>query len=380
MAWIGASFYFIALDYSLRPPKDPADLQQGVGGEAWEIHGGGFYQVKKFQVAPPTLPAHLAWFKYEAYTTWLSGFCLLVALYFFNAQTYLIDRRVADISPPLAIGVSLAALLIGWLVYDTLCRFLENNDRLLALCVAAFIVIEVSALSHLLSARAVYLLVGATIGTIMVANVRFIIIPGQRELVRAKAEGREPDPIHGIRGKQRSVHNNYLTLPVLFAMISNHFPMTYDNPNGSLLLLAIMALGAWFRHFFNLYHRGKLNWTIPLTTALGMVGVIVLAAPPGLLIRPPGASSAQVSFSTVQPIVQQRCEVCHSQTPIQPGFTAPPQGVMLDTPQEIHDLAPRIYQKAVVEKAMPLGNLTNMTDQERSVLAAWIEQGAHIDR
>ncbi len=378
IAWIGSSFYFIALDLSLKPPKDPADDEAGVGGEAWEIHGGGIYQIQKYRLAPRTLPEHMAWFKWEAYTTWLSGFGLLTVLYFANAQTYLVDRQVADLSVGAAVLIACAVLAAAWLVYDGLCRLLEKNDRLLAVLIAVYIVIETFGLSHVFSARAVYLLVGASIGTMMAANVLFVIIPGQRELVRAKQEDREPDPIWGRRGKQRSVHNNYLTLPVLFAMLSNHFSFTYQNPNGWILLLAIMGLAAWFRHFFNLLHQGRLNWVIPATTAAGMIGVALVAAPPGLMpwTQPAAASSVPVPFATAQGIVNQRCLPCHSQHPTQPGFAAPPLGVTFDTPQEMHDRAQQMYQKVVVEKSMPLGNLTNMTDQERQTFAAWVQQGA----
>src|SRR5215471_5879913 len=222
VAWIGTSFYYIALDYHLLPAKSGDD---DVAGEAWEIHGGGFYRVEKYRVAPKTLPSPLHWFKWEAYTTWLSGFTLLVVLYYFNANTYLVDRNVADISPWVAVAISLGVLLVAWHVYDGLCRLLEGRDRQLALAIAAVIAATAFGVSHFLSPRAAYLQVGAMIGTWMAANVMFVIIPGQRELVNAKAAGREPQAIYGIRGKQRSIHNNYFTLPVMLAMISNHFPM-----------------------------------------------------------------------------------------------------------------------------------------------------------
>jgi uncharacterized membrane protein len=371
MAWIGTSFYYIALDYHLLDPKNPAAEEAGIGGEAWEIHGGGFYRVEKYQVAPRTLPSPLHWFKWEAYTTWLSGFGLLIVLYYANAGTYLVDRSVADISPIAAVAISAALLVVGWFVYDGLCRLLETRDRLLAASLAVVIAITAFGVSHLLSPRAAYLQVGAMIGTWMAANVLLVIIPGQRELVRAKQEGREPEAIYGIRGKQRSVHNNYLTLPVLFAMLSNHFPFTYGHPQGWLILLALMGLGAWTRHFFNLRNQGRVVWAIPVSAA---VGVVVLAA----LIYPRGAAptGSGVTFAQAQAVIRQRCVPCHSATPTEPGFTAAPNGVMFDTPDQIVGRSQQIYEQAVVTRNMPFGNLTNITDDERNLLGAWVQEGA----
>ena len=369
MAWIGTSFYYIALDYHLIEPKNVTD--DDVGGEAWEIHGGGFYRVEKYRVAPKTLPSPLHWFKWEAYTTWLSGFTLLVVLYYFNANTYLVDRNVADISPWVAVAISLGVLLVAWHVYDGLCRLLEGRDRQLALAIAAVIAATAFGVSHFLSPRAAYLQVGAMIGTWMAANVMFVIIPGQRELVNAKAAGREPEAIYGIRGKQRSVHNNYLTLPVILAMISNHFPFTYGHPQGWLILLALMALGAWVRHFFNLRNQGRVVWAIPISAAVGTLALMVLIAPRGAT-----EPSAKVTFAQAQSVISQRCQPCHSATPVQPGFTSAPNGVMLDTPDQIVARSQQIYQQAVVTKNMPFGNLTNITQDERDVLAAWVQEGA----
>jgi uncharacterized membrane protein len=369
MAWIGTSFYYIALDYHLLEPKNPID--DTVAGEAWEIHGGGFYRVEKYRVAPRTLPSPLHWFKWEAYTTWLSGFTLLIVLYYFNANTYLVDRSVADISPWLAVAISLGVLLVGWLVYDGLCRLLEGRDRLLALAIAVVIAVTAFGVSHFLSPRAAYIQVGAMIGTWMAANVKFVIIPGQRELVNAKAAGREPEAIYGLRGKQRSVHNNYFTLPVILAMISNHFPMTYANPQGWLILLVLMALGAWVRHFFNLRNQGRVVWAIPISAAVGTLALIAVIAPRGT-----GAPAAKVTFAQAQAVIAQRCQPCHSATPVQPGFTSAPNGVMFDTPDQIVGRSQEIYQQAVVTKNMPFGNLTNIAQDERDVLAAWVQEGA----
>jgi uncharacterized membrane protein len=371
MAWIGTSFYYIALDYHLLEPKNPAAEEAGVGGEAWEIHGGGFYRVEKYRVAPRALPSPLHWFKWEAYTTWLSGFSLLIVLYYANASTYLVDRSVADISPGVAVAISAALLLVGWLVYDGLSRLLEQHNRWLAVAIAVVIAITAYGVSHLLSSRAAYLQVGAMVGTWMAANVLLVIIPGQRELVAAKAAGREPEAIYGIRGKQRSVHNNYLTLPVLFAMLSNHFPLTYSNPNGWLILLALMGLGAWVRHFFNLRNQGHVVWAIPISAAVGVLAVAVAVYP-----RSAPTSSPTVTFAEAQSVIARRCQPCHSATPVQPGFTEAPYGIKFDTPDEIVARAQQINDQAVVTKNMPLNNLTNITQDERDVLAAWVQAGA----
>lgn len=370
IAWIGTSFYYIALDYHLLEPKNPAAEEAGVAGEVWEIHGGGFYRVEKYRVAPRTLPSPLHWFKWEAYTTWLSGFGLLIVLYYANASTYLVDKTVADISPVVAILISVALLVVGWFVYNGLSRALEGNDRALAVAIAIVIAITAFGVSHLLSPRAAYLQVGAMIGTWMAANVRFVIIPGQQELVKAKQEGREPDPLYGIRGKQRSVHNNYLTLPVLFAMLSNHFPMTYGHPQGWLILLAMMGLGAWVRHFFNLRNQGRVVWAIPASAAVGVVALAVLIAPRN------SPSSTSATFAEAQAVIARRCVPCHSAQPTQPGFTEAPNGVTFDTPDQIVARAQQIYQQAVVTKNMPLGNLTGMTQDERDLLGTWVQHGA----
>jgi uncharacterized membrane protein len=370
IAWIGTSFYYIALDYHLLPPTVPSSSE--VDGEAWEIHGGGFYRVEKFKVAPARLPEYLHWFKWEAYWTWLSGFSLLTVVYYAQAQTYLVDPNVADLNPLLAIGLSLAMLAVSWHVYDGLCRLIGHNDRLFALGIAVFIAAVAFGMSHLFSPRAVYIQTGAMIGTWMVANVLFIIIPGQRELVAAKLAGREPDAKPGILGKQRSVHNNYFTLPVLFAMLSNHFPMTYAHPAGWLILLALMGLGAWVRHFFNLRHQGRVAWAIPASAAAG-VAVLAVAIMP----RPEGPQT-QVSFAQVQPIVLQRCVPCHSSTPTNAAVSTAPKGIMFDTPQQIEARTADIYQQAVVTRNMPLGNATGMTQPERDMLGTWIQEGAPL--
>jgi uncharacterized membrane protein len=273
MAWIGASFYFIALDNHLETPRDPVDAKRGVSGEAWEIHGGGFYRVEKFALAPERLPEPLHWFKWEAYTTWLSGFALFIVVYYAHAQAYLIDPSVADLTSWEAIALSVAGLVLAWLVYDGLCRAFGNDEGVLAVLVFAFVCASSWGAWNLFAPRAAYIQVGAMIGTMMVGNVFFVIIPNHWKLVRAKEAGRPPDPRWNYESKVRSVHNNYLTLPVVFAMLSNHFPFTYGHAQGWIVLVALMALGALTRHYFNLRHRGLNAWPILGVVAAGLVAI-----------------------------------------------------------------------------------------------------------
>jgi uncharacterized membrane protein len=368
IAWIGASFYFIALDNHLRPPKDERDVERGVAGESWEVHGGGFYQVLKFRVAPPTLPEPLHWFKWEAYTTWLSGFALFIVVYYVHASTFLVDPSVANLSTWAAIAISVGSLVVSWFAYDRLCKLLSRDERLLAVAVAAFVVVSAWGASQLFASRAAYVQVGAMIGTMMVGNVFFAIIPAHWELVRAKQAGREPDPRWNVLGKQRSVHNNYLTLPVVFAMLSNHFPFTYGHSHSWLILVALMAIGAWIRHFFNLRHTGRNAWWIPVTAAIALVALAVAIRPSNSLLL--GSSAAAVPFGQVQAVIQQRCTPCHSQKPTL-ASTAP-MGIKFDTRTEIEQQADRIRQVAVDTHAMPLGNVTKMTPAERNLLARWL--------
>jgi uncharacterized membrane protein len=367
IAWIGASFYFIALDNHLRPPAEERDRERGVGGESWEVHGGGFYRVEKFLVAPEKLPSPLHWFKWEAYTTWLSGVALFIVVYYVHASTYLVDPAVRDLGTWEAIVVSVGGLAVSWVAYDVLCRVIRD-ERVLAAAVFGFIVLSAWAMSELLAPRAAYVEVGGMIGTMMVGNVFFVIIPAHWELVRAKERGEEPDPIHNLRGKTRSVHNNYLTLPVVFAMLSNHFPFTYGHSYSWLILVAIMALGAWVRHYFNLRHVGRNAWWILVTAALGFAGVAVAVRPSNRVSQ----GSTSVPFAQVQRVIEQRCVPCHSQQPTVAGFSSAPAGIRFDTRAEIEQQADRIKQQAVDTHAMPLGNATHMTQAERDLLARWL--------
>jgi uncharacterized membrane protein len=375
IAWIGASFYFVWLDNSLEPPQDRADADRGIGGELWSVHGGGFYVVRKFRVAPETLPRTLHWFKWEAYWTWLSGFALLVVMYYFQARVYLIDGSVAELTPLQAIGISLALLAAGWVFYDQLCKRLGlQREAWIAAAMIVFVGLVAWGLSHLFSGRGMYLQIGAMLGTIMVANVAHVIIPSQRRLVTAKEQGIAPDPVDGLRGKQRSVHNNYFTLPVLFVMISNHYPQTYAHPHAWLVLIAILLLAAYVRHFFNLRHKGRVVWLIPVSAALAALALAVAIAP-----AKPRAGGVAATFAQVRAIIAQRCAGCHADKPTQDGFAVAPKDVKLDTPERIAANAQKIYEQAVATRAMPIGNLTGMTDDERDAVAGWVAAGARAE-
>jgi uncharacterized membrane protein len=370
IAWVGASFYFIALDQSLRPPRREGAEAEGVGGEAWEIHGGGFYRVEKYRIAPRTLPAPLAWFKWEAYTTWLTGFVLMVLLYYADPSQYLIDANRPHFQGWELVTASLAILIFGWLAYDLLARSI-GSERTLTVAMVVLTVVIAALSGYLFSPRGAFIQVGATLGTWMAANVFFVIIPGQRALVAATAAGTALDPGPGIRGKQRSVHNNYLTLPVLFAMISQHFPFTYGHDNSWVVLLAFMALGALVRHAFNLRHEGR---DIRRTLAVVAAGGVVLIV--GLAPQPQAAGLTAADFPAVQQVFAARCVTCHSSHPTNPGFSVAPKGVMFDTQAEIVANAQRAYEQVVVTKAMPLGNVTGITDAERDLIGRWVRSGA----
>jgi uncharacterized membrane protein len=380
IAWIGASFYFVWLDNSIKPPKPGSELaKKGVSGELWAVHGGGFYNPQKYLVAPEELPEELHWFKWEAYATWLSGFGLLFIVYYFNASAMMIDNSVADLTSLQSIGIGLGTLIVGWTVYDLLCRSkLGKREGTLGIIMYVFIVAVAFILSKFLSGRAAYIHVGAMIGTMMVGNVLMLIIPGQRKLVDAMMVGKSPDPIHGQKAKQRSVHNNYFTLPVLFIMISNHYAMTYSHAYNWLVLAAIIAAGVLIRHFFNLRHKGQVVWGYP-AAGVALLLTVAVAIAPKPMVKPAldkGAAPAAADFVRVQGIINQRCTTCHSAQPTQPGFATAPAGIMLQSPELIHQNAAKIYQQAVQLKAMPIGNLTKITEDERAIIGAWYEAGA----
>jgi len=353
IAWIGASFYFIRLDLGLAPPQEP---KEGVAGEYWGVHGGGFYRSQKYKVAPPKLPEHLHWFKWEAYTTWLSGFALLVVLYWLDAGDRLVDPAVADLSAWRAVGLSAAGLALAWLAYDAACRFLRD-DRLVAVAVAVLVTLSALAAGELFAARASFLQVGAMLGTIMAANVFFVIIPAHWELVRAKEQGRKPDPEPGLRAKQRSVHNNYLTLPVVFTMLAGHFPLAFGSEHAWLVLLAIFAIVAAIRHFFNRWHTGRREWWILGAAGVGAVALAFVLAPDDV------AATDAPDDTVAQSIVTERCQTCHV-------GAAAPNGVRLETLAQMEQYADEI-ERQVSARSMPPGNATGLTDAERAQLVAW---------
>ncbi|HTU68744.1 MAG TPA: urate hydroxylase PuuD [Candidatus Baltobacteraceae bacterium] len=376
ISWIGASFYFVWLDNHLVAPLKRDDAEEGVCGELWSVHGGGFYHNQKYLTGPTREPLthDLHWFKWEAYSTWISGIALMAIVYWAGARTYLIDPSVMALSPSAAIAISIASLFIGWFVYDGLCRVLERRPRLLAASIALFLIFTSWALYHVFSGRAAFLHVGAIIGTIMAANVFFVIIPGQRRMLAQIRAGQRPDPRPGMLGKMRSVHNTYLTLPVLFLMISNHYPMLYSGAYGWLVLVALAAAGVLVRYFFILTHKARLVWALPAAAAVVIVATAISLAPR----MTASAGATPVSFAQVAPIFAQRCAVCHAAHPTQPGFDVAPAGVLLDTPAHIAANAPRVLAQAVQTQAMPLGNVTGMTQAERTLVGTWIDQGAKI--
>ncbi|MFM9433434.1 putative membrane protein [Janthinobacterium sp. CG_23.3] len=410
IAWIGSSFYFVWLDNSLRAPKDAELKEKGVGGELWAVHGGGFYNPQKYLGAPRDLPNDLHWFYWESYSTWLSGFALFSVLYLFNPKVFLIDPSVADLSPATAVSLALAFLVGGWLVYDSACRVLRKQEKLLAVLVVLLVVGAAYAACHLFSGRAAFLIVGAMVASIMSANVFFWIIPGQRTTVASMKAGEPVDPIHGQRAKQRSVHNTYFTLPVLLAMLSNHYSMTYSHKYNWAVLVAIMVAGVLIRQFFIMRHKGVNNLVFPTAAIALLVAVIAWIAPPGVVVpaeqhaapaaavaAPTAAANASSAAATeastpteagavvvadapaggidaVQQVMTARCIQCHSAKPTLMPTAA--KGLMFETAEQTKASAQLIYQQVVLQKAMPLGNLTKITDQERDIIAKWHDAGS----
>jgi len=412
VAWIGASFYFVWLENNLNRvnPKD------GLAGDLWAIHGGGIYHLEKYKLAPPTMPDNLHWFKWEAYFTWMSGIALLCVVFYANPTLYLLAPG-SSLSGPEGVLLGLGSLLAGWFIYSFLCdSALGKRPALLGLILFVLLIAAAYGFSKVFSGRGAYLHVGAVIGTIMVGNVFRIIMPAQRALVAAIAENRTPDPALPAKGLLRSRHNNYFTLPVLFIMISNHFPSTYGSQYNWLILAGIAVAAVLVRHYFNTRHNSqKYAWTLPVgalamiclayvtgpkpvatapevakapaaieyqplpETALG--GGLKPAAPAAPAPAPAEAAPAQASidFDKVHGVIQERCAVCHSAKPTSPLFSTAPAGVMFDTPQQIQQMAPRIQAQAVASQIMPLGNITQMTQQERDLIGTWITQGARTN-
>lgn len=370
IAWIGSSFYFVFLDNTLEAPADEGLRAQGVTGEMWAVHGGGFYNPQKYALGPKRMPPNkLHWFYWESYSTWLSGFALFSLLYLWNASSFLVDSNVhAWPSTAAAAWAALAFLVVGWLVYDGVCRVAGRNkdgsiggDVRVGVLVVAFVVAASWLACQLFAGRAAFVLVGAMLGTLMTANVAHWIIPGQRKVVADIAAGRTPDPIHGQRGKQRSVHNTYFTLPVLVAMLSNHYAMLYQHAHNWLVLVGLMLIGALVRRFFVLRHKGASRWELVIVS-LGLIAALAVFVAPE---RPQAAATqAPARPADVLAIVQQRCVMCHNEQLAQ-------KGVQLHTPELVRRNAQAVYQQAVASRTMPLNNATQMTEQERAVLAQW---------
>ncbi|AYC32591.1 hypothetical protein D3880_09435 [Pseudomonas cavernae] len=419
IAWIGASFYFVWLENNL----NRANPRDGLSGDLWAIHGGGIYHLEKYKLAPPKMPDNLHWFKWEAYFTWMSGVALLMVVYYLNPSLYLIKPGV-ELAPAAAIAIGFGSLIVGWFVYAFLCDSpLGKKPALLGLVLFILVIAAAWGYAQVFSGRGAYIHVGALIGTIMVGNVFRVIMPAQRALVKAIEENRTPDPVLPAKGLLRSRHNNYFTLPVLFIMISNHFPSTYGSEYNWLILAGIAVIAVLVRHYFNTRHdSNKFAWTLPA----GAVGMLCLAfvtgpslqpttvesvskvqeleyqplpataiggktaeqleqeqaakpAAPASAAAPAQAQAAGPAFAKVHSVIQERCTVCHSAKPTSPMFSAAPAGVMFDTPQQIQQLAPKIQAQAVASQIMPLGNITQMTPEERELIGQWIAQGAHTD-
>jgi uncharacterized membrane protein len=362
IAWIGASFYFVRLDLGLQPPKRSEDADAGVAGEFWGVHGGGLYHSQKYRLAPAEMPEPLHWFKWEAYTTWLSGFALFVVLYYTDAGTRLIDPSVADLSTASAIALSLAGIALAWIVYDVLCRTVGPRSQVaLAVVGTGLVALAAWVAGELFAPRAAYLQVGVMLGTIMSANVFLVIIPAHRKLVTAMEEKREPDAATLVEAKNRSVHNNYLTLPVLFTMLAGHFAFVFGAGQAWLIFVLIAVLTALIRVFFNRWHTGQRVWWIPAVAAVAVVALALWLQPEETT---PGAGPPP-TFAQVQAVMTARCVPCHS------GASAP-LGIRFETQEEIEARADDIERQAVQTKAMPPGNATDITDQERELLGAWI--------
>ena len=390
IAWIGSSFYFVFLDSSLTPPVDEDLKKQGVSGELWAVHGGGFYHPVKFASKPPIMPTNLHWFYWESYSTWITGFALLTVSYLWNASAYLIDKSLMNWSPAAAIGAALSFFVVFWLLYDAICRVFgkgKNGDAIVGAGVAVLVCAASYLACHLFAGRAAFLLVGAMIATAMSANVFFWIIPGQRTVVADIKAGRPIDPIHGVRGKQRSVHNTYFTLPVLFAMLSNHYSFTWSHPQNWLILILMMFAGAAIRQFFVLRHGYKLGRNRhPVAYALVgcavIVGVIFWLAPQPVDIVSATKSGAtnlgnysaigQNNYKKVAQIMEARCYQCH-------GAQLQMKNVRLDSPALVKQHAQSVYQQVVLLKIMPMNNATGITDDERAQIKTWFEAGAKTE-
>ena len=376
IAWIGTSFYFNWLDSRL----DKELIDEDIDGELWSVHSGGFYHINKLKGPPKKFPKELHWFKWEAYTTWISGFALLVIVYYLNAESILIDKSVSQINIFTAIVISLCFLTGSWLIYDFLCKSSLINKKILFSIVGLTIATIVSyALTKLYGSRAAYIHVGACLGTIMAANVFYVIIPSQKNMVDAALENREPDLKKGISAKTRSIHNNYLTLPVLFIMISSHFPFTYGHQYNWLILILISIIGASVRHYFNLRNKKKYNvWILP-SAAIGMIFLMLYVSLPKINNQNKAQSVEKVNFTEIKNIIKYRCGVCHENNPTFEGYEDPPLGIVFETSEDIIKNINSIKAQAIDSDIMPPGNVTGITETERTKIKTWIELGAKIN-
>ncbi len=371
IAWIGASFYFVFLENAL---NRTTNLKEGIAGNLWAIHGGGFYYLEKYKVAPDKIPQHLHWFKYEAYFTWLSGFTLLVIVYYLDAKVYLIDPNVMILTPGQGIAIGTGTLLVSWFVYDALCKsFLASRQVLLSIILLVFISFTAWFFAHVFSSRAAYIHVGALLGTLMAGNVFRVIIPGQKSMVRSAIEGKPVDPSIGKKALLRSLHNNYFTLPVIFIMISNHFPATYGSIYNWMILIGLTIASALIKHYLNLKEKGEKSvWILPV----GIICILSLA----FITRPVAKTACKddspATFTEVNAIIQERCVTCHSAAPTDDIIKVAPNGIAFDSKEMILRMSERINQRAVVTKTMPQANKTGMTEEERAVISCWIENGA----
>ena len=374
VAWIGSSFYFIALDLSLKPGKE---LPKEANGQAWQVHGGGFYNMVKYLVAPKKMPEELTWFKWEAYSTWISGMALMSLVYYGSASLYMIDLEVLDITQLQAVFLSLGGIVIGWIIYDGLCRSpLGKNDLILALAGLVFLVLLSFIYTQVFSHRGAFMQMGVTIGTMMVANVAMVIIPGQKKVVQALKAGDDPNPIYGVRGKQRSLHNNYLTLPVIFVMIGGHYPIIFATEYSWLILGLILIIGALIRHFFNTKHKGlpAPYWTWLVASLLAVCSVLLsyAGAPNNNVYEVSNLNMTKEEIhKTAVELVIERCSSCHAREPLWEGLAFAPKGIHLETEEEVLKMANEIYWQSAASWAMPPGNIIWLEDEERVLLSDW---------
>ena len=374
VAWIGSSFYFIALDLSLKPGKE---LPKEANGQAWQVHGGGFYNMVKYLVAPKKMPEELTWFKWEAYSTWISGMALMSLVYYGSASLYMIDLEVLDITQLQAVFLSLGGIVIGWIIYDGLCRSpLGKNDLNLALAGLVFLVLLSFIYTQVFSHRGAFMQMGVTIGTMMVANVAMVIIPGQKKVVQALKAGDDPNPIYGVRGKQRSLHNNYLTLPVIFVMIGGHYPVIFATEYSWLILGLILIIGALIRHFFNTKHKGlpAPYWTWLVASILTVCSVLLsyAGAPNNNVYEVSNLKMTNEEIhKTAVELVIERCSACHAREPLWEGLAFAPKGIHLETEEEVLKMANEIYWQSAASWAMPPGNIIWLEDEERVLLSDW---------